>query len=277
MKSYIREVLSHKQVILSKLDDLDIKNSYVYAAGSLMEGFGNSTSDIDIYVICDKAYLDKPACKLSSSESLIRTENNLIRNVIQDGVRFDFEYWSWEDFNEIIRKLNGLDFKTEGYITRLSDDEYDLLHRLKYAKPLVNEEKFYMLYDSIVFENLRFYQVVVQSEKYSSFLEDLQGASSSGDYGSTFIMVRRLIDLVVTSYLAVNGETNPNLKWMYRKLARYQEITGDTVLLMEYLRLQTYPFTEDTIKSLIREAMKFCQNLNLKAQMALREKQVSKS
>lgn len=275
MRSYIGDILLHKQVILSKLDDLNLENSLVYVAGSLLEGFGNATSDVDIYVVCEKSYLDKQACKLTDSESLIRSENNLIRNVIHDGTRYDFEYWSWENFNGIIKKLNCLDFKTEGHITRLSRDEYDLLHRFKYAKPLVNEEKFHELYDSIQFEDLGFYQVVVQSESYSGCLQDLQGASSSGDYGSAFIMVRCLIDIVVTSYLAVNGETNPSLKWMYRKLVRYQETTGDTALLQDYLRLQTYPFTEDTIKSLIRDALKFCQNLNLKAQEALRNKQVS--
>ena len=70
MKSYTDGISLHKQVILSKLDDLGLVNSLVYVAGSLMGGFGNATSDVDIYEVCEESHLDKQACKSPDSESL---------------------------------------------------------------------------------------------------------------------------------------------------------------------------------------------------------------
>lgn len=248
---------------------------YTYLAGSTMEGFGNKTSDVDVYVICEKIPTSINKNEDNVGESILSDDYSLIHNIIYEGVRYDFEYWELSNFNKLVKQLNELNFKTDDYIPRFSDSEFDLLHRLKYGKALINTEKFNELHASIQFENLGYYQAIITSEKFTSFVEDIQGAMLSSDFGSAFFMVRRLVELAAISYLAIWGETNPNLKWIYRKILRYQEHTGDKKLLENYLYFQTYPFDELTIKDFVKEAMMFSQSLNVKTQMALKNKQLS--
>ncbi|PFA69818.1 hypothetical protein CN378_03350 [Bacillus sp. AFS015802] len=273
MDNNVKNLLNNPNVIIGYLNDINFDDCIVYLAGSLMEGFGNSTSDIDVYVICDVF----PAMKQDEeiAQSFLQSEQTLIRNVIHESIRLDFEYWTWCEFNKAVNSLNGLNFKTNEYIERISDDEYDLLHRLKFGKPIINFEKFEEVYNSIDFDNLGHYRVAVENESYQGLLEDLQGAYLSGDYGSAFFLSRLFLDRVMTSYLAAHGETNPNSKWLYRKALRYQEKTGDTGLLSKYIELQSQPFELDTINELVKATIKYAQSLNIKSQSTLKNKQTS--
>lgn len=271
----IQKILDKPNIILEKIKNIDIDNSLIYIAGSLMEGFGNKTSDIDVYIICEKMPSQLLKKNNSNGEVMLNKSQFIVHNLIYEGMRYDFEYWNKEKFEEIILKLNNLNFKTEGYIERLSNEEFDLLHRLKYGHPLTNETEFKKIYEKINFNNLNFYKVIIQSEKYANCVEDLQGAIYSNDLGTAFFIARQLIEVVVDSYLAINGETNPSKKWLYRKMIRHQEKTGDKELLNKYIFFQTYPFNKTTVNNHVKEAMKYCQNLNIKIQKLLKEKQLN--
>ena len=239
-----------------------------------MEGFGNQKSDVDVYVICKKIPEQYNPNKINEEESLLWEDGVLVRNLVFEGVRYDFEYWTEDDFLNLIEKLNKLNFKTDGYIQRFSDSEIDLLHRFKFSKPIVNIDNFNTIKQSTSFRNLDYYLGTVNTEKFTSYLEDIQGALLSNDFGSAYFMVRRLLELAVTSYLSVHGETNPNLKWMYRKILSYQRRTGDENLLDKYVQFQTYPFEESKIQPFIKKVIGFSQNLNVKTQNILKECQI---
>jgi hypothetical protein len=267
------KILLQPEQILNYLNAFELKNSYVYISGSLMEGFGNHTSDVDVYVICNEIPVNPSMNDDCLGESFLWEGNTLVRNLIHEGVRFDFEYWTVKDFNNAVRQLRELDFKKDEHIARIQDTDFVLLHRLKYAKPLLNVEEFMEFHSTIPFENLGFYQAVIMSERFTSFVEDIQGALLSDDLGSAFFMVRRLVELSAVSYLGIQGETNPNLKWMYRKIIRYQEQSGDNNFLEKYMHFQTHPFEKSTVKEFIKKAMRFAQDLNSKTQLALQVRQ----
>ncbi|MNW33709.1 hypothetical protein D3C74_106750 [compost metagenome] len=269
MVTSVNQVLYQPELILKQLEGIELASSYVYISGSLLEGFGNEKSDIDVYVICKE--IPKKFPQNNVEESLLWEGQTLVHNVIQGGVRYDFEYWTWDCFNKSINNLQKIDFKTEEYIERISDAELDLLHRLKYAKPLINSKDFFNFHNMLQFDNLGYYQAVIASEIFTALVEDIQGALLSYDLGSAFFMVRRLVELATVSYLAIHGETNPNSKWLFRKMKRYEENTGDTQLLVKYLKYQTHPFEKATVEGYIKEAMKFAQSLNAKVQQALQE------
>lgn len=273
MQIAAEQTLLQPEQILKYLCGLDLKEGYVYISGSLMEGFGNHTSDLDVYVICNEIPVDLSIKDDCSGESYLWEGKTLVRNLIHEGVRFDFEYWTLKDFNNAVRQLRELDFKKNEHIDRISDMDFVLLHRLKYARPLLKMEEFLEFQATIPFENLGFYQGVILSERFTSFVEDIQGALLSEDLGSAFFMVRRLVELATVSYLAIHGETNPNLKWMYRKILRYQEQSGDHKLLEKYMYFQTHLFEQSTVKEFIKKAMRFAQDLNSKTQLALQVRQ----
>ncbi|MBO8164931.1 MAG: nucleotidyltransferase domain-containing protein [Brevibacillus sp.] len=259
--------------IFSILKELNQDSSVVYLAGSIMEGFGNSTSDVDVYVICDKEYIQELVQKASDHDAILPSEKFVIHNIIQDNIRYDFEYWAMDDFLSVVKRLNNLNFSTNGYIERLTEDEFDLMHRFKFGKPIINQQAFQSIYQCVNLENLQYYRIMVNTEVYSGTIEDLQGAYEAGDYGSCFFMVRNLVTLMVTTYLAACGETNPASKWLYRKLLKYQERTCDDTLMKKYIEFQTHPFDLGSIHNYIKDGMRFCQKLNDKVQDMLREKQ----
>lgn len=275
MANRVLEILENPNKVLKHIRGVNFDNVLVYLAGSITEGFGNATSDIDVYVVCEEVPSTNFNKGSDSDEAVLLTPQSLIYNIVDEGLRYDFEYWSWNDFNNIINLLNNLDFATENYIERLSDDEYDLMHRFKYSKPLCNYEKYKEIYNSVNFYNLSYYRAIIQSEKYTGLIEDIQGALMSADFGTAFFLARKIIDIVVTSYLALNDETNPNPKWLYRKLLRYQEKTSDTTLLELYIKFNTSEFYGTDIKIYTREVLKFCQGINIKIQNALKEKQLN--
>lgn len=255
----IKPLPQSNAIILENISNINLNSSLVYLGGSLAEGFGNETSDVDVYIVHD---------------DLETVFNPKRKSIVIDGTRYDYQYYSWDWFNKTIDKLNKLNFKTEDYLERLTEKECDLLHRFKHGIPLLNEEMFNDTYGSVHFDNLAFYQVVRLSESYSNSVEDIQGAYESKDWGTAFFRVRSLLETVVTSFLSSKGETNPKSKWLYRKIKRYQEKTGDFLLLERYLHFQTFNYEEQNVNEYIRSCMQYCQEINLSAQIALKNKQL---
>ncbi|MDF9857296.1 putative nucleotidyltransferase [Paenibacillus sp. PastF-1] len=275
----VNHLLENPTELLSLLHLTDMESAIIYLAGSLLEGFGNLRSDIDVYVLCKDEELETLRSAMAAIDgSFLLTAECIIRNITIRESRFDIEYWSRSKFTDLVGKISNLDFNTSDYIDRLSKEEFDVLHRLKYGKPLHNKQQFIELYQSVNFENLKYYKIVTQSEIYTGIVEDVQGAYLSKDFGSAFFMARNLIDIVMTGYLAGKGETNPGNKWLFRKLIRYEErcreLGEEIHLSEEYLRLQTHEYSLDTVQKYIKEVLGYCQKLNLESQNMLRAKQM---
>lgn len=278
----INQLLENPTELLSLLHLTDMESAIIYLAGSLLEGFGNLRSDIDVYVLCKDEELETLRSAMAALDgSFFPSKECITRNITIRESRFDIEYWSRSKFADLVSKINNLDFNTSDYIDRISKEEFDILHRLKYGKPLHNKQQFEDLYQSINFNNLKYYRIITQSEIYTSVVEDIQGAYLSKDFGSAFFMARNLIDIVMTGYLAGKGETNPGSKWLFRKLIRYEErcreLGEEIKFSEEYLRLQTHEYCPDTVQKYIKEVLGYCQKLNLASQSMLRDKQMEGS
>ena len=173
-------------------------------------------------------------------------------------------------------KLNRINKKESNYYDSFSSDEYDLLHRLKYAMPIYNEDVSRKFLQSINFENLNIYLSFNKSELYSNLIEDVKGALNSKDYMSAFVMVRLLMEETLTAYLALFGETNPNKKWLFRKLNRYEEKVANKEISNKYKNLLTEPksFIDEDIHAYLKETLRFCQKLNMKTQKNITREEV---
>ncbi|WP_439876909.1 nucleotidyltransferase domain-containing protein (plasmid) [Bacillus mycoides] len=262
-----------KRLIIDNLLYDNVK--YVYLAGSVMEGFGNETSDIDVYVIVD-GDLDVEISKEVKGRSLKDT-NNFVNNFIDNGIRYDYEYWSLSDWLNTINKLNNLIPEDPGFLKVLSTSDLDLLHRIKFAKPILNEECFLQNYSQINFENLEFYMASIKSEGYSNLLEDVEGALLSKDLKSAFIMVRLLLDETLSGFLAAHGETNPKHKWIYKKLSNYSKNSDEKEILNMYMNLLTQPKNlecDDELVHYIKSVIRFSQKLNIQTQNKLLQKEI---
>ncbi|MFD1735397.1 hypothetical protein ACFSCX_02360 [Bacillus salitolerans] len=254
-----------------------------YMAGSKMEGFGNKTSDIDVFVVCEKVPTAEHLIKLMEHNKeginfgVSFEENSVVLNFIEKNQRYDISYISYELLMVTIKKLNEIQFSSNDRITGISKYDVDLLHRLRYAKPIVNDHDFWEIKSQIIFSNLEYFLATYHSNRYSAVLEDLQGAYQSKDYGTAFFLIRQICEIAITANLALNGETNPGNKWIYRKIERYQRSHKNEDILNRYMQIHNQPFNVENFRKHLVESLKFCQELNEKTQTLIKSRQEKES
>lgn len=94
------EVKPHPERALRCFDQVTIEEDIICVGGSLAEGFGNATSDIDVYAITQR---DIPVAAASSeSELVVVKPQAMIRNIVADGHRFDIEYHRESDIVKLL-------------------------------------------------------------------------------------------------------------------------------------------------------------------------------
>ncbi|MBC1722338.1 hypothetical protein IA817_02575 [Listeria seeligeri] len=237
------------------------KISTVYAAGSLLEGFGNSKSDIDLFVVANdidvnSLCLEYP--KANHNMSCIRRKMVSIFNVSYEQIDFDIEVYEESYINQYIRDLNN------GNATS-HDSRYDLLHRLKFGAPLMGEEKFLKIKEKIDYDQFNVLPSISVSLYYPVKSRDVLGAYEEKAYDTSFYMALRLLEDCIGAYLAIQCETNPNSKWLMKKISRYEEQGSRDVNLKKmlnnaYSKIDLFDSKELKKKTLL--IMKDCQKLN---------------
>ncbi|MBC1936709.1 hypothetical protein HCA69_10050 [Listeria grandensis] len=264
------EILASPQNIIQELwgDKNIFGEPIIYLAGSLAEGFGNDNSDIDIYCLINPEQWNQLVeRKENDSRGLkIWEKNHLIHNIYVDGYRMDIEFWNIDYVNNIVCNLNKFDFNADQYTTRFSKEDLDFLHRIKFGKCISNKKLFDKLYMGINFSNLGFYQVITGSEYFGSYLEDIEGAMESEDFGTTYIIGKILLDISISNFLFSVQETNPSAKWLYRKLQRYEDNIQDYSISEVYWSYQKFDRSKDNILKFVNALIESCTSINNKAQ-----------
>lgn len=244
---------------------------FAYISGSLIEGFGNKKSDVDIYIITKEEGLLKK--ETSNPELILDTGSHMIHNTVIDGVRFDIEIYTLEKFEDILKKNNSITYN-EGILSPwLSENEFDFLHRFKISIPLINEVKYEKYKENCDFTKMELFNTMQYLIEFGGLLEDLEGAISSKDYLTSSIMLDLLFTSSVQGYIASFGITNPKYKWIMKKM-KYLTFKNNKLLDI-FLKLKSVSH-EDIEKnsSLFIEKLSICQSLNMETQKKLLKERV---
>lgn len=185
--------------IKGEIVKLDIKIVFAYISGSIIEGFGNKKSDLDIFVVCN----DKELEKKITEDVFIISNNRFGKIIIHEQLRYDVEFICLKEFVMLCNKIDSINFWTDGYLPTIDYDDLDFLHRLKCSKPLINEMAWNYYIKNFQFIKLGLYIAMYNSLKYYCYLEDIEGAILSEDFGSAYVMVKKYIYLVIEAYLAI--------------------------------------------------------------------------
>lgn len=233
----------------------------IYAAGSLLEGFGNSKSDIDLFVVAnniDVDYLCREYPRANQNMTCLKRANVSVFNINYLGTDLDIEVYEESYLSEYIRQLN------EGIATS-HDSRFDLFHRLKFAVPLFKDDNFWELKSKINYELFNFLPAKSLSLYYPVKSKDIQGAYEEKAYETSFYMALRLLEDCISAYLAMQGETNPNTKWLMKKINRYEKHTQSNLNIkaihnMAYSNIDLNDPAALKMKTL--NIMKECQKFN---------------
>lgn len=245
MEQFLREYNLSRETVLQYVDE---KAEAAFLTGSLVEGFGNVLSDVDILAIVgNKTEYSMPSPSF---------KNKVKRRV-------DLEVWEHTDVDGAIANLGKMDVSGEGFPGIMKEKELDLLHRLRIGIPLYNPEAACAVQARIDTEKLSKYLTIYFQAHFRRMLEDAMGALQSEDFDTAFFNARSTFEYALDAYLAFCGETNIRAKWRTKKLLKHAPS-----LFEAYWRFETsgIPHSPEDITTYVKEIVRFSNDLLLNLQ-----------
>jgi hypothetical protein len=190
----------------------------LFLGGSLVEGFGNSTSDIDIIAVVD-GKLDGSLSEHTSFSTLAAPGMEIHLGTYRN-IRVDLEVLSVNIFKKVSSEL--LAGAGAGVVPNFLRPT---INNLKIGIALQHEEEFARLRDG--FPWLAYSEALVREAagRFNGPSDDAVGAIQSKDIGAAIHTSRYAMDSASEAYLASLGNTNLRAKWRLRMFERYAEPT----------------------------------------------------
>jgi hypothetical protein len=184
-----------------------------FISGSLVEGYGNSQSDIDLFLLSELT-----AGTLTESSMMV---NQGIGIDIEwdDQVRVDTEHWSLDDAVTAVKKIAALDFSHgEHYFAQVRDIELQFLHRILVGVPVTGAETVLDIRDRIDQRRLSLINATRFLSQWNSLTSDAVGATEDGQWGTAMLQSRASLGAAMDALMAARGSTNNKLKWRFVKM-----------------------------------------------------------
>jgi hypothetical protein len=179
----------------------------VFVSGSLVEGFGNENSDLDLFLV--------------RHEGEVTPDPRLVLSTVGfEGAYVDYEVYNQANMAAVASRINETDVTDLRAVWETSLDRLDLYYRTAVAEPAHNPDGLRALqrqFDRDVAARL------LQAWAGLRSVVRLQEARESLDAGfapQALVAAQAAAAYATDSYLASQGEAYPNLKWRYEKIAR---------------------------------------------------------
>jgi len=183
---------------------MDLEHDTAFISGSVVEGFGNSTSDVDIYVISDKIP------NLPNGIKFGYTDTN--RGYYNEVIVYHYEYVA--DVCNAVNN-NQIDLNSYDFLEKM-----ELYYRFAIGIPIVNEHIFHSVTVGFCKETAceayrKYYKL-----KSNENLELAYSLLSDNMVEQSEFYTQWAAIYAMTSWMAQNGESYKSEKFHFRKLAR---------------------------------------------------------
>ena len=179
----------------------------LFVCGSVVEGFGNEKSDLDLLLISareDLPLTSRDATLLMMGHCAI--DLRVIRRAAAETLLKRFAGW----VDEPRQPRNARAF---------THDERLFLHRLRTGEALAGTEDFRQLQNKVPLTDLLRHRLDCAQYMASRIQVDLAGLRSAGDQYSMMFAAQELLGHTVDALLAGHNYSNPHLKWRVRQLS----------------------------------------------------------
>lgn len=184
-----------------------VQGECLFVAGSLVEGLGTPTSDLDLFLFTDR---DDFAFHSMTDIALV-----------MGGCLIDIRVVKYEVVRQLVGRFR--DWRSAPRIPRRSfeftDDERKLMHRVAVGRALFGTDILGDLKDEFESRDLARHKLDWARHLASTTQVDIAGFLAARDAHSAFFATQDLLGLTVDGLLAGFGSTNPNTKWRARLLA----------------------------------------------------------
>ncbi|WLQ32821.1 hypothetical protein P8A18_04865 [Streptomyces castrisilvae] len=231
----------------------------VYISGSLVRGWGNALSDVDIYVITEEDYRSETAVYVQVP---LEPDTLPVEIKYVDGRRWDIEYWRTDQIQQVISKVDWSVLEgTQEVGRRLSTDELDFLERLSYAYPLTGADWLGSRQKQLADSGLRSVMVARALNSVDTYTQDVVGQLEAGDVESSVLSVKIAFGYAMDALLAFEGEYGQNAKWRAR---RFRTADPTIVTFDQYWAIETMQsFDPSAPRAWVEEALRLCQHVSM--------------
>ncbi|MGW0330836.1 hypothetical protein ACWD0J_02975 [Streptomyces sp. NPDC003011] len=188
----------------------------VYAAGSLVRGWGNETSDLDLYVVTDEPF---PAHDAGDFHPVGLVPDRVpVAVPTLDGRRGDVEYWLTGQYAQLGEKVSWEAYRSERDIgATVSQFERDCLVKLGHAVALDGAD--WLAEQQRRLRVSAFGRTITAHslDLADTFAEDALGQLGSGDAESALLTAKLAFGYAADALLAHHGEFGTTAKWRSRK------------------------------------------------------------
>lgn len=195
----------------------------LFWSGSWVDGFANSRSDLDLYLIGSIEGRPNGVVEVTGPGM-----PSMYMSVTPGSVRVDLTVVPPELLTALARYLDKFDSDVD-YPTAWSDNFREFVHRLGIGVPVANADRFRAYQQEIDFGKYRAYLLRFFHNRADSLFEDVLGLLDEGDQVSACLVARQRLEATVDMFLVAQGETNTRVdKWRWKKLKRVSA-AGDII------------------------------------------------
>jgi predicted nucleotidyltransferase len=201
---------------LRERDRLTPEYLAVFVSGSVVRGWGNARSDIDVYVVSDRAFEGADATQVVALDPATIPVG--LEHV--DGRRWDIEYWQDGQIDQLFEKVDPAVLSGDRAADAdLTYPELSLLDKLSYGQLLDGGEWFARRraqLSSSAFQSILVSHALDHGDHY---VEDAIGQLESGDVESAVLSTHRAFRFCVDGLLASFGQWSiSSKKWQARMM-----------------------------------------------------------
>ncbi|MGW4789933.1 hypothetical protein [Streptomyces sp. NPDC004230] len=204
----------------------------IFVSGSLVEGWGNEKSDVDLFVITDEPLVPDTA-SLYLLEDRISASAPVIWAAIGElgPFRADIEIWTTRQVDELIghfERPSGGHF--QGWNGTLGHTERDFFYRLLTGRPMSGADWWEAKCAALRSSDYQLWLAEDIKVDGENGLEDVVGMLGGGDDASAALAVKAVLQQALLAILAIHGDISPGRKWLPQRVLRQRppEITWDT-------------------------------------------------
>jgi hypothetical protein len=229
----------------------------VYAGGSLVRGWGNDRSDLDIFVIVREPWRSESA-QLDSVG--LRPEAIPVESTFVSSRRWDVEYWLESQVDQLFDKVapDQLDGSRPAGL-HMTTTEIAFLERLAHAALIDKDEWVHERKRQLEASPVSEIMTLRALHMMDIFVEDAVGQLQAGEAESAVLSAKIAFGSAIEALLASHGEFGETSKWFVR---RYRAVDPPELGFEDYWKLETMrSYDSAAPEKWVEEVVTVCQKI----------------
>lgn len=240
--------VAYAREVAERLIAADTRLDAAYIAGSTTVGLGNSTSDVDVFLLTP----DDMAGPGS-------------RQVVVGRARIDVESVPYLRLEELVGRLTGWQVTRRSLTRFASEAELDMLIRLRYAQVVVGSPRLSALRCRLTERtaDIRKLAIIRWAVEANSTVEDCEGMYLAGDLDSAVLLAQAIVTSAGKAIATAMDDLYLGRKWVVQQLRRS---TDGWFPRGQFLQLQRGDWADVDAEAGYRRVIGFTQTCLIAAQ-----------